>query len=395
MTLRLRVLEFAWVVLLAFGGLEGTCAEIQPPAAAAFDPIVKILETTIENGQVVGAQVAIGDRKELLQEKSLGRIAPVSPKKVDGETLFCIASCSKPIAATCILSLVDDKILDLDSPLSKWLPEFCGLKVRGGAMAERVPNLRELLAHRGGIYSQREKLSSEQQAAIRDFTKTLEQSVQSIARQELLSQPGSKYAYSGAGYCAVGRAVEVAVQKSFEEILQERLARPLGLTRTSYFPAPTEKNIAVGGRKQGNRTGLDGQAPLGQQPLRLALVGGSIHTTAREYASFARMIVNQGRASGKQILSGGAWREMTRRQFPDQPYTLGWTVEFGPQDRALGLRHGGSLASYRSLVQLDLRSGYYLVANWTLADSSMPEATEELPSQLLKAWRSMVGRLGE
>jgi CubicO group peptidase (beta-lactamase class C family) len=383
-----------WAGLLGLAAL--TPARVVADQKPLLRPLVEIMEKAVSAGEVVGAQIVVGGRTSVLLNRNLGRLAPGSSTPVNEDTLFCIGSCSKPVAATCVLALVDQKTLGLDTPVGKWLPAFRGLQVEGGAAARRAPTLGELLAHRGGIYSQRDDLTREQHRAIRDYTLTLEDSVQLIARQKLLWQPGSKNAYSGAGYCVLGRVAEVAANKPFEAIFQQALARPLGLERATYFPGRHEKNIAVGGRKRAGRIEADSLAPhLQGAAHRLPLIGGSLYATARDIAAFARPFLDEGRVAGKQVLSTAAWRESTRRQYAGQDYGLGWVVggSRGGKQRAQTLFHNGALASYRSVLHIDLAGGHFLVAHWTLADRAAKDKGQRLAKQLNKAWHAAAPQL--
>jgi CubicO group peptidase (beta-lactamase class C family) len=383
---------FTCALLLTFGVRAAPAAGPSAPVPAKWRPLAQVLARAVADGEIVGAQLAVGDRAGLTQLRTFGTIAPGTSTRVNGDTLFCIGSCSKPFAAACVLTLVDQQTITLDAPVGRWLPLFRRLQVVGGAAARRAPTVRELLAHRGGIYSQKEKLTPLQTRAIRDFSLTLAQSVDIIGKQKLLHQPGTHYDYSGAGYCVLGRAAEAAAGKPFDELLRPNLCRPLGLSRTTYFPDRGEKNIAVGGNRRGRRTGIDRHAPhLQGDPLRLPLIGGGLYSTSREMAAFARLVLNRGRVGRKQVLSPGMWREMTRRQYPEQDYGLGWGLTFhAGQSRAVSLGHVGALAGYRGQIQVDLASGHFLVACWTAADASDQKAAAAVSGQLLTAWRKAI-----
>src|SRR5689334_16305693 len=75
-----------------------------PPPKAPLRPLVQVLEQAVADGEVVGAQVVVGNRTDVLLSRSLGRLAPGSDARVNDDTLFCIGSCSKPIAAACLLA---------------------------------------------------------------------------------------------------------------------------------------------------------------------------------------------------------------------------------------------------------------------------------------------------
>jgi CubicO group peptidase (beta-lactamase class C family) len=187
----------------------------------------------------------------------------------------------------------------------------------------------------------------------------------------------------------------VAARQPFETIFQQTLARPLGLPRATYFPSPQDKNIAVPGRKRGGRVEVNDRAPHLQDPHRLPLIGGSLYSTARESAAFARMFLNEGRAGTRQVLSPGAWRESTRRQYAGQDYALGWGLGgAGPgKQRAQTMNHNGALAGYRAVFHIDLAGGHFLVAHWTLADAAAGESAKRLAREIDKAWKAAAARL--
>lgn len=360
----------AWVTTVTPGRTcvaDDSTVEFPPEVG---DQLLDVIQDGIERNSVVGAQIAIGTSDELVLSRSFGVVAPGSEQPVDRQTLFCIGSCSKPLVSALVMTLVDAGLLSLDEPISNWLAEFSGLHDRDGNAVERAPTMRELLAHRGGIYSQRNQLTPAQTRAIRDFRLTLEESVAIISRQPLIAVPGESFHYSGAGYCVLGRVAEAAAKQSIEELLQNHLCEPLELTRTTWFPAADDDNVAAGGFSSNGRVRIHPQSPhlLGAE-LRLPLVGGSIHSTAEETARFAMMMLNHGRCGEHEILSPRAFRELTRRQYPDgAAYGLGWSLLESDDGRIVALTHGGALFSSRSLLFVDLAHGDCVVVHWTLSD---------------------------
>jgi len=353
------------------------------PAAVAggsAEAFSRTLERLVSSGGIVGAQVLIGQRNRILIERNLGRVSPAEPRSVDGEAMFCIGSTSKPLVSTIVLGLVSEGVLELDTPIDSVLPEFGNLRLAGSKKPVRAPTLRELLTHRGGIYSQTRKLTPEQLRLIRDFHLTLEESVSGIARQPLIAVPGERYAYSGAGYCVIGRVAEVATGKTFEQLLRERLARPLEMKRTTYFPSPSDANVATGSALGSGGKRADPATPhrLGSA-LKLTLIGGSIYSTARDLARFSRMIINHGRLGNVEVLPEPMWRQMTSRQQPGHrlpngmvsDYALGWTRLCAAGDkRPTWLTHGGALAASRSRLLVNLKNGCYAVVLYSLGGNS-------------------------
>ena len=340
------------------------------PEAWAAD-LSQVFDRLVRDRRILGAQVVVGRNDEVRFDHFWGRRFPGRPEAVNGDTQFCIGSDSKPMTTALVFTLVADGTLGPDDPVAKWLPEFSSLQTVSGAPAERSPTLRELMSHRGGIYGQNLKPTPEQLALIRNYSRTLEESVSGIARQPLLTQPGQAFAYSGAGYCVLGRVAEVAGHQSIEALLQARLCGPLALRRTTYFPGD-EPNVAVGSRLAGGRLVPITQAPhLAKPRQRFALVGGGIYSTARDQARFARMVLAQGRGNGSQVLPPSVWSEWIGRQERDSDYGLGWKQTFGRSpNRPTRLEHQGSLAGYRASLAVNLESGFFCAANWTLVVSA-------------------------
>jgi len=362
------------VLALLVLSISGTtvCADPAKPErwtsalSATFDQLVR-------EGLVFGAQVVAGQAERVQLEHYVGWRSHRQLELVDADTMFGVGSDSKPMASAVIMKLVEEGRLQLDEPVSRWLPEYDSLQLRDGEPAERSPTVREVMTHRAGFYSQKKKLTREQSRLIRDFSQSLAQAVQGIAKEPLLTQPGQGYAYSGAGYCVLGRVAEIAAESTMEELLQSRLCEPLQLSRTTYFPEEDD-NVAVGSRRVGGRWVADSQAPhLTVPDNRFALVGGSIYSTASDQARFAQMVWAQGMSEGQRYFSSELWSEWVERQSPKAKYGLGWGQTFGVSgDKKMPTRlaHNGALGSYRAGMVVNLETGFFCVANWTLAGFS-------------------------
>ena len=323
--------------------------------------IADYLRQEISAGSVVGAQVLVGSaRSRNLKTINLGTVGPGDTRPVSDETVFCLASCSKPLASAVVFTLLDSRRLTLNQSASKTIPALRSLVTTNGTKT-RSPTLRQLLAHRGGIYSQMEKPTKLQLSAIRDFRLSLDESAQIIAKQPLSAAPGTKYAYSGAGYVLVGMMAEKASGMNFETLLQKNMCEPLGMSSTTYFPnARRFKEIASGGKSQ-----LVPPHSLGAE-LKLPLIGGSMYSTATDVEKFARMVLLQGRLDGKQVLGKEAWTQFVSSAFPTQVYGYGWRLtKQGGQVAALS--HKGSLPPYQSALLLNSQDKSYTIVLWTLA----------------------------
>ncbi len=323
------------------------------------------LNELVKDGSLVAAQAVVGRGDRILIDHAVGVTNPGGDQRVNAETLFCIGSCSKPFASAVVMSLVEDGLLELEQPINKHLPAFDNLQLPHSQQSERAPTMKELLAHRGGIYSQKRGMTAKQTVWIRNFGQSLEESVQGIAGEPLISPPGSEYAYSGAGYCVAGRVAEVAVGKPFEQLLQRRIAAPLTLKRTTYFPNAKDRNVAAGG----NKGKANPNTPhLTKPALRFALVGGSLHSTAQETARFLRMVAQQGKIGKNEVMKRDSWRTWTSRPYAEGTYGFGWSLTAGQSTaQPASLSHSGSLASSRSSMVVELNAGGYSVVHYTVA----------------------------
>lgn len=331
--------------------------------------IYAVIDRLVKNGSVAGAQVVVSEADSPLVLMNFGVRNVAGRKPVNDDTQFCIGSCSKMFAGAVLVSLATDKTVDLDAPIDRWLKGFATPKMVGGGKASRAPTLTELLCHRAGIYSQRNRLTMKQSRWIRDFEISLADSAAGIAREPLSSEPGKHFAYSGAGYCVLGRVAEVAAGKSFNELLALHVTRPLKLSRTTYFPAIDEDNIAVGHTMLNGKLSVVSQTPhLLRKRHKLALIGGSIYSPAREAAEFARMLLHKGKAKNRKVLSPVEWKKMTtiRSPRPGGGYAFGLNVAVDANTgEVLSVSHGGALFGSFSHIAVDFRTKRFGVVNFT------------------------------
>jgi len=343
-----------------------------PQAEALFDLIAEFEA----DGAIVGAQMAIAHRGEIVARRNYGVVAPDRPAPVNDATLFCIGSVSKPLASVLLLGLVDDGLLELDVPVDRWLPRFATPVLQTGEVAPRAPTLRELLTHRGGIYSQFFGLTPVQVNLIRNFKRSLKQAVRRIGRQPLFDAPGERFAYSGAGYLVAGRLGEVVTDTDWNELFRSRLAGPLEMERTTFFPESDDDNVAAGAAAGSSGTDPEPSTPHLWKKFRLALVGGSAYSTATELTRFGTAIGRRGKVRGApRLLRNSTWMDMTdtARDMPRgwQPYGMGWQL-WPQQDstRPRWLYHSGGLAANIAYLGVDPRGDYSVAITLAVADWS-------------------------
>ena len=262
----------------------------------------KIMTDFINKGAIKGCSFLVAHKGEVVYRRAHGKFT--TDERVP------LASVSKPFAASVIMALAEQGKLDLEDPVEKYLPEFKGIRVKGSETPARPMTIRHVLSHMAGFWGNK-GITREKTALIRDFSQTLEESVLGAAQYELISEPGTKWTYSGIGYCVAGRVAEAALgDQSFEKVSQDALFRPLGMTSTSFNPTESRPFI---------------------------LVGGSLRSTLDDMAVFGQMHLNDGVYNGKQVLSKASVTEQRKLQIPKERFRapgLGWHRGF-PDENGL------------------------------------------------------------
>lgn len=245
-----------------------------------FASVTAYLAETLELGQLAGIALRIERGNELLYEHTLGDLSP--------ETVVPVASGSKWMTSALLMTLVDDGVVDLDGPLSAYLPFLKGMP------AEPV-TLRQTLSHTGGFDSEH--------LLWQPFDMDLTTSAQALAATELETEPGTTFHYTGIAMQFAAAAAQAATGRSWSELFTERIAGPIGMSHTAYGH-PMRSIDFVGNRNQ--------------------IAESGVHTTLHDYARFLEMMAGRGAFRGRRILSAEAVRQMETDQ------THGLTVGFTP-----------------------------------------------------------------
>jgi len=309
-------------------------------AAAERFPVAESLEPYIQNGELSGMVTVIADKDTVLQVDTFGYADLETQRPMKPDTVFWIASQTKPVTAVAVMILVDEGKLSLTEPITTYLPELANLKVAAEKSDERmvlVPvdrpiTLPMLLAHTAGF----EFLTPFQEKHAIDSL-PIPQYTTTALMTPLRTQPGTVYHYSNIGINLAGVIVERVAGMPFEEFLEKRLFAPLGMTETTFFPdadllarlATTYSLDRTSSKLVPSRTGfitypLDGKN-------RYAEPGGGLFSTPNDLVKFFQMLQGNGEFNGKRILSEAAVNEIHTRQTGtlDVPYGLGVTTGGG------------------------------------------------------------------
>jgi CubicO group peptidase (beta-lactamase class C family) len=314
-----------------------------------LDSLAEIMSEAVKDKQVAGVSFVVVHKGEVVYREGFGYADIESRRPFTAEELLPIASVSKPFMASVVMALVDQGKLKLDDLVEKYLPEFKGKRVQGGKQPAKPMTIRQLISHTGGFWGNK-GITPEKMDLIRNFKRPLNETINLVAKYDLAYEPGTKWVYSGVGYCVLGRVLEVALGKSLEVISQETLFRPLGLSNTTFLPSrEMRKMVPTAYLRVGKQ--LKARSSLAEiDELRFILPGGSLFTNLDALAAFGQMHLNDGFFNGKRILSEKSVTEMRKLQSsvrPGRTYGLGW---FRDDVSELGLAgqtfHGGALGAH-------------------------------------------------
>jgi CubicO group peptidase (beta-lactamase class C family) len=313
------------------------------------------LALNISAGQIPGGVVTVLKDGQVIYLEAQGVTDPKSKTPLKTDTIFNIASLSKPITAVAIMILVEQGKINLNDPVSKYIPEFGGPRqvrvLKAGSPpppysplpgvlpptsefgppqydyvpAERPVTVKMLLTHTSGV--QIFGISNDFPTAADgpDMATRLPK----IGRLALEFQPGSRWAYAnGVGFDLLGLIVQVASGQPFNEFVKQSILKPLDMKDSDFGVARESVGRAV--------SVFAGAKPALADETRYFSGGGGISSTVTDYSHFAQMLVDGGTWGGHRILKPETVREMSSNQI-GQLYMLGYPPMAMPTE---GLKFG-------------------------------------------------------
>ena len=240
--LRPTLLVFACLVVSTARGQDSIPAT--PEYADAAKALDKFIETEMKAKEIPGLAIALVDGDRIVWAKGFGVANPQRKTPATAQTQFPLGSISKPITALIALLLAAEKKLDFDDPVTKHIPDFHPKNPSGTPV-----KLRHIVAHVSGIVREPPvgNYFEPKNATRAELTKSLNDTT-------LVYEPGTKYHYSNSAVSMLGHIIETIEKKPFEEVAQERIFGPLGMTRSTYAhvdPAKTDAAMGEGWTRYG------------------------------------------------------------------------------------------------------------------------------------------------
>jgi CubicO group peptidase (beta-lactamase class C family) len=322
---------------------EFSKAGLPPSSQAGFDSqkllnIPKRMQQFVDDHTISGVVTLVARHGQLISLEAVGFSDLAARKPMRLDSLFWIASMTKPITATALLLLRDEGKLSVDDPVEKYLPEFNGqwvIENRASNVMTLKPSprpitLRDLLTHTSGLAD----------VAAPRSDGTLAELVMAYSQKPLKFAPGTKWEYCNSGLNTLGRVIEVVSGRTFAEFLEQRIFKPLGMKDTTFWPSSSQA-ARLAKSYQPAKDGHD----LEETDIwfikgnlsdrnRTAFPSGGLFSTAQDMFRFYQMVLNGGTVNGKRLVSSDSVELMTRAHTGDlkagftegMTFGLGWGV---------------------------------------------------------------------
>ncbi|MEI9990437.1 MAG: serine hydrolase domain-containing protein [Rhizomicrobium sp.] len=316
-----RLLLAASAIWFSLAAAWATPLPQAAPESAGFDPArLKLLDAAmdkaVDDGQVAGIEILAVRHGKIVDLHGHGLASMAAATPIARDTIFRMYSQTKPMTGVAMMILYEKGLWKLDDPVTKFIPEFAGLKVLGadGALEDmkHPPTMRELMTHTAGFgYGLRTGNPVDDAFRADKVLESngLKEMIGRIAKIPLLYQPGTKWSYSAA-VDIQGYIVEKLSGETFGQFLREHIWGPLGMTDTGFMVPPDKAARLSGVYAKNQLTGdklyeLTSAIPMVQdftKPPPMESGGGGSVSTVDDYALFCQMMLNKGELNGVRIL---------------------------------------------------------------------------------------------
>ncbi|HEX7447947.1 MAG TPA: serine hydrolase domain-containing protein [Pirellulales bacterium] len=347
------------------------------PAAAQSDAVRAAMQPFVDSGDVSGVVTLIGSKDGVLDVQVLGLADLENKRPMRRDTIFRIASMTKPITALAIMQLVEHGKLSVEDPVEKHLPEFRGqlllVSKEGDTVTLKKPSrpiaVKDLLTHTSGLPNYPPGLADVYQKRNR----TLSEATIAISQAPLMFEPGSKWSYCNPGIDTLGRIVEVVSGQPYEVYLAEHIFQPLGMTDTTPYPTAEQlARVAVTyGKEEGRLVARPGGVLDYAGGAKHPVPAGGLFSTADDLAKLYQCFLNHGTSGDKKIIGAKTLADMTsehtgelRAGFVDgSAWGYGFSLVRQPQGVTESLSAGsfGHGGAYGTQGWIDPKQGIYTV----------------------------------
>ncbi|SEP48918.1 CubicO group peptidase, beta-lactamase class C family [Rhodospirillales bacterium URHD0017] len=288
------------------------------------------IEEGVKNNELPGAVVLIARNGKLVMFDSFGFRDKDAKVPMTNDTIFRIASMTKPIVSVAAIMLMEEGKLTLADPVSRFIPAFADIKVavekkNGDGTVEYVQEpqtrpmtVQDLLRHTSGLtygaVGANKLKQSYLDLNVNDRNQTTAEMADKLAKLSLVYQPGTTWEYS-MSTDVLGRVVEVASGMPLDKFIEERITKPLKMGDTGFEVSADKKVRGARPMKEGPKKELP-SIPDVAEKFTWRSGGGGMVSTAADYARFLQMFANGGQLDGVRLISRKSIDLMTADALP-------------------------------------------------------------------------------
>ncbi|MDX1984745.1 MAG: serine hydrolase domain-containing protein [Bryobacteraceae bacterium] len=299
---------------------------VADPVAAGFVPArleqaSGLLEAETKSGRVLAASLIVVRDEKIVLHRGYGKMAPHGPARaVTPDTVFLLASITKPVTAAALMLLVERGKVSLDDPVSQYLPEFRG-EQRGKV------KVRHLLSHVSGLPDM-----LPENTELRRAHAPLSGFVKGVMTTPLLYEPASDFRYQSMGTLLAGEIVERISGMRLPEFEQKEIFGPLGMKSSSLGMGGRRIEDTAWAQGGGNAADLERFGPNSPYWRDMGHPWGGMHSTTRDLAILLQAFLNGGEYAGARLWSKTTVARMTSDQNTaiGKPWGLGWGLATSP-----------------------------------------------------------------
>lgn len=286
------------------------------------------IRAVCDAGLLSGAVTMIWQRGEIVQVNEIGHRDVDAGLPMQRDTLFRIASMTKPVTVAVAMSLVDEGKLALRDPIARWVPELADPRVLDdphGPLdrthpARRAILIEDLLTHTSGLAYGFSVSGPISKAYLRlPFGQGSATWLAELSALPLVHQPGDRVTYSHS-IDLLGVIISRIEGKPFYQVLDERILGPAGMTDTGFFVSAEARRRAATMYRLDERDQLrhDVMGPPQVKPPSFCNAGGGLWSTADDYLRFVRVLLSDGSVDGVRVLSSESVRLMRTDHLTDE-----------------------------------------------------------------------------
>ena len=297
------------------------------------------LQRDSEQGAIAGAVLLVGRHGKIGYFEAIGYRDREAKVPMTDDTIFRIASMTKPLVTIGALMLVDEGKLDLSAPVAQYIPEFrdvmVGVETKDAAghvtiameAPQRAMTVQDLMQHTSGltygVFGKSAIKDLYNKANLFDPRQTNAEFAAKIAKLPLQNQPGAKWDYS-MSVDVLGRVVEIASGQELEAYLKARVLEPLGMKDTGFYIDDPDAKARLAQPAIEAKTGKRPQMPDKVTRSAWQSGGAGMVSTAMDYARFCQFLLNGGELDGVRLVSEKTFKAMLMPHVPAAGQAFGW-----------------------------------------------------------------------